>query len=191
MPITIDTINRLSTTQKILILSGSIVIITIVFIYFFYLPKKRVLNDKIRRLSDLRIERNEKEAIAKNLPKFKEEVKKLNSELKNALIKLPNEKEIPIILRNISDIGKEYGLEFLLFKPLPENRKDFYAEVPIEMRVLGSYHQVATFFDKIGSLPRIISVKNIDIKWGKRSGSRILLNVSCLAKTYRFIKEGK
>ena len=191
MPITIDTINKLPFKQKALILVGIIVVIIILFLYLFYFPKKRILNDKTKRLSDLRIEKNEKEAIAKNLPKFKEEVEKLDKELKKVLIKLPNEKEIPIILKNISDLGMESGLEFLLFKPLPENRRDFYAEVPIEIKVLGSYHQSATFFDKIGSIARIINVKNVDIKSGKESGEQILLNISCLVVTYRFIEEGK
>ena len=187
MPVTVDSLVRLPLKKKILILIGIIVVINLIFFYLFYSPKKRALEERIRRLGDLRIERNEKEAIARNLPKFKEEVKKLNNEFKKALIKLPNEKEIPIILKSISDLGKECGLEFLLFKPLPENPKGFYAEVPIEIKVIGTYHQIATFFDKIGSLERIINVENVDIKWGKNVGGKILLNVSCLAKTYRFI----
>jgi type IV pilus assembly protein PilO len=125
-------------------------------------------------------------------------VAKLNEELRNALTQLPNEKEIPEILKTISSLGKESNLEFTLFKPRPEQVQEFFADVPIDLNALGSYHNVGIFFDKVSKLPRIINVIDFNLTRAKdtkgRNENEILLTTSCMIKTYRFIEkksEGK
>jgi type IV pilus assembly protein PilO len=118
---------------------------------------------------------------------------KLNEELRNALTQLPNEKEIPEILRNITSLGKESNLEFTLFRPKTEEPQQFYAKVPIELTVLGSYHNTGIFFDKVSRLPRIINVVDFNMTRAKdikgKGENEILVKTSCLVNTYRFIEK--
>ena len=118
---------------------------------------------------------------------------RLNGELKDALTQLPNEKEIPEILKSISSLGKESNLEFTLFRPKPEVPQQFYAQVPIELSVLGSYHNIGMFFDKVSKLPRIINVVDFNMTRAKdvkgRSENEVLVKTSCMFNTYRFIEQ--
>jgi len=141
------------------------------------------------------MELNESKAVAKDLEKFKKQVEELNVELTSALTQLPNEKEIPEILRNISALGKESKLNFTLFKPKPEEPQQFYARVPIELVFLGEYHSTGIFFDKVSKLPRIINVVNFSMVRAKdqsksKEDTEILVRTSCLVNTYRFIEKG-
>jgi type IV pilus assembly protein PilO len=120
-------------------------------------------------------------------------VEKLNEELKNALTQLPNEKEIPEILKTISSLGKESNLEFILFRPRPEQPQPFYAKVPIELVAFGNYHNVGMFFDRVSKLPRIINVVDFNMTRAKdlkgKGEPEILLKTSCMINTYRFIEK--
>lgn len=145
-------------------------------------------------LGRLTKELNESKAIVRELQNFKEQIAKLNEELKMALTQLPNEKEIPEILKNISSLGKESNLEFTLFRPKPEEPQQFYAKVPIELVVLGSYHNIGLFFDRVGKLPRIINVVDFNMARAKDVRGKIgetenLLKTSCFINTYRFIEK--
>ncbi len=97
------------------------------------------------------------------MKRFQDEAAKLREELKVAITQLPTSKEIPSLLSNISQLGKDSGLEFLLFKPVGEINKDFYAEIPVEIRVKGAYNNVAIFFDKVGKLPRIVNISEVSM----------------------------
>ncbi|WP_370543312.1 type 4a pilus biogenesis protein PilO [Geobacter sp. OR-1] len=131
----------------------------------------------------------EKKKIADQLPKFKSEYAKLQKDLESALTELPNQKEIPSLLTSITNVGKAAGLDFLLFKPKAEAAKGFYAEVPVDITVSGSFMNVANFFIAVGNLPRIVNIGNVnfaDIKYDKDKG-RTNLRVNCLATTFRFL----
>jgi type IV pilus assembly protein PilO len=196
MALTMDSILKLPTPKKVLILVGILIAIAGLYLYALIIPIQDDLKVLKKELSGLERELNNSKAIAKELPKFKEQVAKLNEELKNALTQLPNEKEIPEILKTISSLGKESGLEFTLFKPRAEEPQQFYAKVPIELVALGNYHNVGIFFDKVSKLPRIINVIDFsmarakDIKGAKGRGDpELLLKTSCMINTYRFIEK--
>lgn len=131
--------------------------------------------------------------IANNLPRFKAEYEQLKKDLDNALTELPNQKEIPSLLTSISNAGKGAGLDFLLFRPKPEVPKEFYAEVPVDVAVSGTFYNVADFFVAVGKLPRIVNITNVSFSDIKETGGRTSLKVSCLATTFRFLdaKEAK
>ena len=114
---------------------------------------------------------------------------KCSEELAKAIKELPNSREIPELVRRISSIGKKIGLQFLLFKPMPEVVRDFYAEVPVKLKVEGSFHEVATFFDRIGKLNRIVNVKNITISDPEERSGKVMLTIEGTAVTYRFLTE--
>jgi type IV pilus assembly protein PilO len=194
MAITMDSILKLPTSKKVLILVAVLGVITGLYLYVFFLPQQDELKRLMGEFDKLNKELSESRAITRDLQKFKEEVEKLNVELMNALTQLPNEKEIPEILKNISSLGKESNLEFTLFRPKPEEPQQFYAKVPIELVVLGSYHNTGIFFDRVSKLPRIINVVDFnmtrakDVK-GKGGEGEILIKTSCLINTYRFIEK--
>jgi len=112
----------------------------------------------------------------------------MQQQLAEALTQLPNEKEIPSLLTNIASLAKEQGLDVLRFKPSGEVPKGFYAEVPVELRLAGSFHQIALFFQSVGELPRIVNMGNLAMGNAKTTDGRTVLSVDCLATTFRFIE---
>ena len=188
-----ESIFKLPTPKKVLILAAILCVIVGLYLYLFFLPWQDSMNVAKDELSKLTKELNESRAITRDLQKFKEQVDRLNGELKNALTQLPNEKEIPEILKSISSLGKESSLEFTLFRPKPEVPQQFYAQVPIELTVLGSYHNIGMFFDRVSKLPRIINVVDFNMTRAKdvkgRSENEVLVKTSCMINTYRFIEQ--
>ena len=193
MALTMDSILKLSKSKKIIMLVGILVVISGLYYQSFFSPRQEQLKILDGDLSKLVKELNESKAITRDYQKFKEQVAKLNEELTNALTQLPNEKEIPEILKTITSLGKESNLEFALFRPKAEEPKQFYANVPIELTVSGSYHNTGIFFDKVGKLPRIINVVDFNMtrpKEAKGKGeSEVLVKTSCLVHTYRSIEK--
>ncbi|MCX5907648.1 MAG: type 4a pilus biogenesis protein PilO, partial [Deltaproteobacteria bacterium] len=123
-----------------------------------------------------------------NMERFKAEAAKLKEELKIAIAQLPTSKEIPSLLANISSLGKESGLDFLLFRPAPEINREFYAEIPVEIRVRGTYVKVASFFDKVGKLPRIVNIAGVNMEGAKEISGKLEIMTSCTATTFKFIE---
>lgn len=233
MAVSMDSIAKLPTPKKLLILLAVVVVILGLYGYLVYLPQQAKLSGLRLELGKLNKELEESKAIARDLAKFEKEVENLQRQLTLALAQLPNKKEIPSLLRNISSLGKGSGLEFFLFKPKPEERvrtqiagpgkpkpaasskskpvargkgrppvfgkpaesdkpkptepEEFYARVPLELTMLGSYHNVATFFDKISKLDRIINVLNFSMGDVKQVGGETVVKTSCLATTFRFL----
>jgi type IV pilus assembly protein PilO len=193
MALKIDSILKLPMPKKVLILVIILCAIAGLYLWRFFLPTQEELSAAQREGSKLETELNNSKAIARDLQKYNEQVAKLNEELRNALTQLPNEKEIPEILKTISSLGKESNLEFTLFKPRPEQPQQFFANVPIELVALGNYHNVGIFFDKVSKLPRIINVVDFNLTKAKeikgKSENEILLRTSCIISTYRFIEQ--
>ncbi len=191
MAITVNSVLELPSSKKILILIGILCVITGIYFYLFFIPLQNDVRVLRTELDKLMKELNEGRMITRDLEKFKGQVEKLNAELTSALTQLPNEKEIPEILKSISRLGKESNLEFTLFKPKPEEPQQFYARVPIDLVVVGSFHDTGLFFDKIGKLPRIINVVDFNMTRAKEVKGRetdIVIKTSCLITTYRFME---
>jgi type IV pilus assembly protein PilO len=193
MALSMDSIFKLPTQKKVLIWVVLLCVIAGLYLYAFFIPRQDELKVAKGELDKLQKELVVSKDIARDLQKFKEQVERLNEELKNALTQLPNEKEIPEILKNISSLGKESNLEFTLFRPKPEEPQQFYSKVPIELVALGSYHNIGIFFDKVSKLPRIINVVDFNMTRAKdikgKNEPEILVKTSCLINTYRFIEK--
>jgi type IV pilus assembly protein PilO len=129
--------------------------------------------------------------MARKLRVVQQQFKGAEIELKIVMKALPEKKEIPSLLASISSSGQDSGLEFALFEPKPESNKDFYAEIPVSIKVAGSYHNVAMFFDKVSRLPRIVNIDNIGITAQKGTKKGLSLTTSCTAITYRFVEKEK
>ena len=177
--------------QRMLLLVGGVAFLFFVYAYFLYWPRSAAIAEKETQRAQLQQERSRKAAMVANLDKTRQEVAQLDGDLKKAVAELPDTKEIPDLLSNISSLGRESGLEIIQFKQRPEQYEDFYAEVPVDILVRGSYHQVATFFDKVGHMARIVNVHDVAIKNPKVEGDAVTLDTSCAAVTFRFLDEAE
>jgi type IV pilus assembly protein PilO len=186
--ITLDSIVKLSKSTKIFILVVLLGGILGIYFYSFYLPQQETLQKKRAEMELLERQVRELRVIAANMKRFQEEVAKLREELKLAVSQLPTSKEIPSLLSTISKLGTESGLEFLLFRPLPEVNRDFYAEIPVAIKVKGNYHNVALFFDKVSKLPRIVNINAVSMDNAKQTAGRWEVQTSCTATTFKFIE---
>ncbi|MCB0343557.1 MAG: type 4a pilus biogenesis protein PilO [Bdellovibrionales bacterium] len=149
------------------------------------------ISKKVEGPNGLRFQVAQQRGIAANLDQYTEEVEKLEIELKKALLELPDKQEIDSLLAKVSSVGQDAGLEIRLFKPKDEAKKDYYAEVPVEMEVYGSFHQVATFFDEVGHLDRIVNLDNFSMDNPERSKDQITLRTTVVATTFRFLDEAE
>ena len=183
----VEKILKLPTKQKIGIMVAVLLIEAAALTYLLWVPKYKQLTELKAQHAKLQVEVEEKVKIANNLPKIQKEFNDLNIELEKALTELPNSKEIPSLLTSITSLGKSAGLDFLVFKPKPEVVKDFYADVPVDITIAGSYMSVANFFSAVANLPRIVNITNVDFADVKNVNNRMMTKVTCLATTFRFL----
>jgi type IV pilus assembly protein PilO len=188
MAITLETIVKMPTSRKILFLGLLVALLVGLYIYLLYLPKLEDLKKMKVEMVALEGQVRELRIVAANMKRFQAEAAKLREELKVAMTQLPTSKEIPSLLSNISQLGKDSGLEFLLFKPAGEVSKEFYAEIPVEIRVRGTYNNVALFFDKVSKLPRIVNISEVGMDNAKEAFGRWEINTSCTATTFKFVE---
>ena len=178
-------IEQLSKIQRILIFSGVFIAIVAIFVFLLFKPKLAQISNLKAQLKTLEQKLSVAKKNAANLKKFQKKMEEAEVQFKTAMRQLPEKEEIPSLLTSISRSGQDVGLEFLLFEPKSEIRKEFYAEIPVAMQVKGSYHDLAVFFDKVARLSRIVNIKNI--KMG-RAKDTMELNTSCTAVTYKFVE---
>ena len=171
----IEKILKLPNSQKIALLAFIFVLLGAGFFYGLLQPKMKVLQGLQQRQADLSKQIQENKRIADNLPKFKKEFEQLKIDLDSALTELPNQKEIPSLLTSITSKGKDAGLDFLIFRPKPEEPKDFYSAVPVDISVYGSFHNVANFFVAVSSLPRIVNMTNVTFSDIRNVGGRMVV----------------
>ncbi len=139
----------------------------------------------------------QKKRIAANLPQLEAEIKQLQERLKASVARLPEEKEIPTLLTQVNSLGEESGLAFTLFRPQGAVKKDFYAEVPIQVRVEGSFHALGAFFDRIGKMERIVNIGALSVApapatgpGGRRRGPDMTIIADFSATTFTFVPTG-
>ena len=164
-------------------------ILTAALIYFFVwdaqLPELQRREDVEQTL---RQEFKTKHAKAVNLDLYKQQLKDIERSFGALLRQLPGKTEVPNLLVDISQTGLSAGLEEKLFQPQPEQKKDFYAELPIKIRLTGSYHQFGQFVSGIAALPRIVTLHDIQIK-SENKDAYDQLSLELTAKTYRYLDE--
>ena len=136
----------------------------------------------------LRNEFREKHGKAVNLELYKQQLADIERSFGAMLRQLPGKTEVPNLLVDISQTGLAAGLQQQLFQPLNQQNRDFYAELPIKIRLVGSYHQFGDFVSGIAALPRIVTLHDVSIKeTAKNSFDQLQMDVT--AKTYRYLDE--
>jgi type IV pilus assembly protein PilO len=181
----VEALNKLTAIHRIMIFCGIFILLGGGFYYFAYAPKLTQISRLESRCSQLKKQLSTAKKKARNLKKYQEEMKEAQAQFNAAMEALPDRKEIPSLLTAVSQAGRDAGLDFLLFEPGAERNKQFYAEIPVQIEVTGSYHQTATFFDKVSRLSRVVNIDHIHINPGKNASQ---LKTSCVAVTYRFIE---
>lgn len=164
-----------------------IILLPIVAFYFaLYSPNKDKITGMQKQKVTLERELREVKEKASHLAEFIEELKKAEELFNETAVLLPKEKEIPQLLRDISALGRNAGLDFLTFKPLADIPKDFYSEIPISINVRGPFHNMGYFFDQVSKLERIVTVANVNMSSPKKEAGEMLLKSDCTLTTYRF-----
>jgi len=184
-----DRVFKLPTKQKAALFILTLLSVGVAFYFGMIKPKYEQFKGLQVKLNDLQNQIQENRKIADNLPKLKKEFEQLKIQLEAALTELPNQKEIPSLLTSITNVGKGAGLDFLLFRPKPEQPKDFYSEVPVDIVISGSFNNVANFFIAVGNLPRIVNINNVSVSDIRDVGGRTMMKVNCLATTFRFMEK--
>lgn len=187
----IDRFLDLPMRRRVLLLGAGILSIFFMYATYLYWPMSAEIDEKTENVVALKQERDRKKAMVANLAQMRQQVADLEASLKKATAELPDEKEIPELLSNISSLGSDSGLAIIVFRQKPEEYLDFYAQVPVEVRVKGTYHQVGTFFDKVGRLNRIVNVGDIGMKEPRVERDSVVVTSAFTATTYRFLDEAE
>jgi type IV pilus assembly protein PilO len=160
-----------------------------IYWYFFFSPGQLEIAEKRQVVEEKENEKATKTRMMARLPSLEKEVKDLEAQLKAALSQLPDQKEIPELLSTVSTVGRDAGLEILVFRQRPEILQEFYAEVPVEMVMRGNYRQVTSFVDAVGQLNRIVNLTNIAMRNPILKPEGVIIDTSSTAVTFRFLSE--
>lgn len=173
---------------------GAVPLLVLALLFFLLISPRMADTERLNgELVSARQDVQKKRTLERRLPEFENEIKVKDYELSLLRRQLPEEKEIPDLIDQVSNLGTQSGLEFLTFKPLADTEMDFYAEVPVELKIVGSFHNLVAFFDSISRLPRIVTIKNLSIEKNqatgkKERGGKHVVMATCMAITYRFIE---
>lgn len=130
----------------------------------------------------------EKTAIANDLNRFRKEKELLEQRLEEALAELPEQKNIDELLQLFQDRAQKAGLEINTIEPQAEKSEGFFARIPIPMTVTGSFHEIATFFDALGRLRRIVNVSEISLDAPKEVKGKVVVSAKFLLTTFMFVE---
>jgi type IV pilus assembly protein PilO len=140
---------------------------------------------------DLRATFEKKQEQAANLETYEQQLADMEESFGAMVLQLPGRTEVAGLLVDVSQTGLAAGLEFELFQPSGEQTKDFYAELPIRVRVNGRYHEFGRFISGLAALPRIVTIHDVQIGGGRSEqiGAASRLAMEATVKTYRYLEE--
>ncbi|SHL26999.1 type 4a pilus biogenesis protein PilO [Phytopseudomonas punonensis] len=173
------------------VIAGIISVVLVLALgYNFHLKDLQATLDQ-QRLDEetLKEQFSSKAFQAANLESYREQMKEAEISFGALLKQLPSDTEVPGLLEDITRIGLDSGLEFEEIKLLPEVTQPFYIELPIQIQVVGGYHDLATFVSGVASQPRIVTLHDFELVPAEQ-GSTSKLRMSVLAKTYRYNDKG-
>ncbi|MBZ0169196.1 Pilus assembly protein, PilO [Candidatus Methylomirabilis lanthanidiphila] len=125
--------------------------------------------------------------IASQRPRLEQDITRLQAQLERTVQQLPTEKEIPTLLKRVAGLGQEADLNVALFKPGTTVAKEFYTEVPVQLKIMGTYHNLGLLFERLGRLERIVNVADLTIRQaakGQRTGDTIQAEFGVVTYTY-------
>lgn len=185
----LEQLGRLPRSQRLLLFFLVYALMVGAYVFALYVPAQTQISDFRAEESSLLQQKAQLEQRLRDKERYEVELQELMAELKEALKELPNDREIPGLLKGISSMGKKVGLEVRKFQPLPENKLDYVAEVPVALEVTGSYHEVALFFERLSKMNRIVYVQDIEMAQPTDKGGQVELKVTGNAVTFRFLSD--
>lgn len=186
MAITKQDLMKMPIWQKGLILVAVIGLVGLGWYYLLYSPAQGQIPTLKSRLQILDKKIKDQEQAKRDRVNLKAEIDKIQKELDQLKTQLPEEKEIPALLSGVNEVGRSNGLDFVLFKQENAARKSFYSEIPIQIKVQGSFHQVAKFLAEVGTMDRILQVSGLRMGNYKSSNGGGYLQTSMRATTYKW-----
>ena len=181
-----DRVGRLSRRHRLFICFGTLMLISGAYSHFFFVPGQAHLKQVTQTL-EIRTDRLiAVKRQASVLKEWEEKMARMEEAFHMATRALPDKKEIPSLLKSVSRAGSSAGLNFVLFQPDPEVKRDFYREIPLSMKVEGNYHQITDFFFQVSRLNRIVNIRNIALKRNKSASG--VIDMTCNAVTYMFVE---
>lgn len=185
-----EKLEKIKRPYKFAIFLGTVVVFLAAGFFLIYQPKQQEIQTARDDISALETKISQHRKTARELPAIKERLKAVSMQFEFAKRFLPEKKEVPQLLRAISDNGSQSGLAVTLFQPDPKDQlKDFYAEIGFQMKVEGPYPNIANFLYKIGRMDRIVNVDDLRIGSPTKIEGDMVLSASCSGKTFRFLTE--
>ena len=185
---TFEFITQAPRSQK-LIIGLALLIIVVVGGYFLLLQPKMAHVESLRvESAKVQTELAQNRALAANLSRFRGEASILRARLEAAQERLPSEKEMPGLYRQLHNLAQQTGLTLVLFQPREMRQEDVYAEVPINISAETGYHQLGTFFDRVSRLPRLVSLREMKLQGMEKGPGTIRADL--VLATYLFRPEG-
>jgi len=163
----------------------------VIFLGYWFHTKNQLadLEKAEQHETNLKVIFEKKAQQAANLEAYEQQLEDMRESFGAMLRQLPNKTEVADLLVDVSQTGLASGLEFELFQPQAEVPREFYAELPINIQVTGTYHEFGDFISGVAALPRIVTVHDISISPRDKDGSLLVMNLT--AKTYRYLEESE
>ncbi len=181
-----NTLKAWTTGKKLLVLFLTIFLIGGTYWYFFYRNSQK----EIKRLQHKIVQKKAKLAKLRNAKKksatLQRKLLTAQEELEVLLATLPEAREIPSFLQYIADIGATCGLSQLLFEPQREEYRDFYAIIPVKLKLVGNFHKLGMFLDKLSKLNRLVRVRSLKVGHAKKNSTNIKIDM--VIETYRYLQ---
>lgn len=179
-----ERVESLTKVQRILICVAVILLLAILFGFLSFWPNWQRIGKLDAEYKKLSADLEKSKRNARQLVVLRQEFESKRREFNRVMKSLPESEEISSLLTGISESGQESGLDFLLFKPGNDINKNFYAEIPVSIRVTGDYHNFVQFTDRVARLSRVVNIRDINMSRDKDGK----LTTSCQAVTYKFIE---
>jgi Tfp pilus assembly protein PilO len=154
------------------------------FVYYYEMPARADFSSREGQLEGLRKDISMGVNTAKKLPEFRRQVGELEARLSNLKAVLPEEKDAADLLRRMQTVATQSNLTIKSFKPAPTVTKQLHAEWPISLELEGTYHNLATFFDRVSKFTRIVNISGLDVKGKDKPNGALTISASCVATTF-------
>jgi len=184
-----ETISEWPIKQKIAALIGVVLVVGLLDYTYILSPKLDELAETQKSIESDQATLEQKRIKVNARAEEEKRIRDLQADVKRAEARLPEGREIADLLSNIAASARAAGLDLTLFRQKPESYSEFYADVPVQMEMRGTYHELAAFMDRVKRLDRIVNVSDIQLRQPRVEGDVVLLTASCTATTFRFLDE--
>jgi type IV pilus assembly protein PilO len=194
MKVGLDTKGLLRKIEKIPAVYKTIIILVLVAValaglfYFAAKPKWEERAKLQKDYGDLRVELNKLKELQNNLEKHRREYAQMQEKLQDVLKQLPETKDVPNLLRNITNVSEQTRLKIKYFEPKEIKNRELYSELPFEIKFSAPFHNTAFFFDSIRKMDRLVNITNFSLE-AKGTAKDVVLEGSCTANAYLYTKE--